>query len=98
MIFNFNILQIVVYQPNKGRGVPLGDSPPALPEKGADAIYNYENIPEKLWKKYSYAARFINLLKSKTTKITFYSASAKCCYMENGPNGDFEMSFYEGTY
>ncbi|CAG7709739.1 unnamed protein product [Allacma fusca] len=89
-------MRIILYQPNRGKGQLVGSEPPILPEQGADAIYNYDNLPEKHWKKYCYASRFVDLVKSKTPKITYYSSSAKCFYMENGPDADFEACFYEG--
>jgi polo-like kinase 4 len=92
----FPFIQIVVYQPNLGKGVPIGDCPPRLPSEGTDSIYNFDNIPKKHWKKYSYASKFVDLVKSKTPKITFYSSAAKCFLMENYPNPDFEACFYEG--
>jgi len=47
-----------LYRPNGGRGCAVGDSPPALPEEGADAIYSFESLPAKHWKKYLYASRY----------------------------------------
>jgi len=85
-----------MYQPNKSKGVPVGDAPPSLPTAGADSIFSYENIPEKHWKKYSYAFKFVELVKSKTPKVTYYSSTAKCYWMES--NLDFEMNFYEGDH
>lgn len=38
---------MVVYSVNK----PLRDKPPDLPEQGTDAMYSYENLPQKHWKK-----------------------------------------------
>lgn len=89
-------LRVVLYRPNGGRGCSVGDSPPALPEEGADAIYSFESLPAKHWKKYLYASRFVNLVKAKTPKVTFYSDKAKCLLMENDPDPDFEVCFYEG--
>ncbi|KAJ4437379.1 hypothetical protein ANN_17522 [Periplaneta americana] len=99
------LVQVVLYRPNSGRGCNVADSPPSLPEQGADAIYSFESLPEKHWKKYLYASRcvksyylkmFVNLVKAKTPKITFYSNKAKCLLMENDPDPDFEVCFYEG--
>ncbi|XP_055322215.1 serine/threonine-protein kinase PLK4 [Sitodiplosis mosellana] len=87
-------LRIVVYQPDAGRGVKIQDTPPDLPESGADSIYSYENLPSKHQKKYVYASRFIQLVRAKTPKITYYSHKGKCDLMENLEN--FELSFYDG--
>lgn len=43
-----------------------------------------------------YRFRFVNLLRAKTPKVTFYSEKAKCLLMENDPDPDFEVCFYEG--
>ncbi|KAF7278138.1 hypothetical protein GWI33_008755 [Rhynchophorus ferrugineus] len=87
-------LRIVLYEPEGGRGVPPADEPPPLPVQGADQIYSIENLPEKHWKKYMYAFKFVELVRAKTPKITLYSDKAKCLLMENLL--DFEMCFYEG--
>lgn len=73
----------------------IQDCPPDLPESGADSIYSYENLPSKHQKKYIYASRFIHLVRSKTPKITYYSAQGKCELMENLDH--FEVSFYDGS-
>ncbi|CRL04343.1 CLUMA_CG017436, isoform A [Clunio marinus] len=87
-------LRIVLYQPNNGKGVKIQDRPPELPTIGADQIYSYENLPEKHWRKYMYAHRFIQMVRAKTPKITFYSNLAKCQLMETLE--DFEMFLYKG--
>ena len=60
------------------------------------ASYTYHNLPKKYWRKYEYAANFVGLVRSKTSKITLYSKRAKCMLMENGPEPDFEACFYSG--
>nr|XP_053642511.1 serine/threonine-protein kinase PLK4-like [Cherax quadricarinatus] len=40
---------------------------------------------------------FVKLLKSKTTKITYYTDQAKFFLMENSPDPDFVATFYHGT-
>lgn len=87
-------LRIVLYQPNHGKGTKVENEPPELPLNGADHIYSYENLPEKHWKKYMYAHRFIQMVRAKTPKVTFYSELAKCQLMENLE--DFEMCLYKG--
>lgn len=59
-----------------------------------DEVFTYHNLPQKHWKKYLYAARFVDLVKAKTPKITLYSPLAKCQLMENGT--DIDMFFYSG--
>ncbi|KAG0710829.1 Serine/threonine-protein kinase PLK4 [Chionoecetes opilio] len=90
-------LRIVIYRPNGGSGAAPGESPVPLPEEGVDLICSYENLPSKYWTKYKAAARFVKLLRSKTTKITYYSDQAKFYLMENSPNADFLGHFYHGT-
>ncbi|GLV35155.1 Sak kinase [Carabus blaptoides fortunei] len=87
-------MRIVLYEPEGGKGAIPADKPPTLPQRGADAIFSYENLPEKHWKKYLYAAKFVDLVRAKTPKITYYSENAKCVLMENLT--DFEACFYDG--
>ncbi|XP_066156659.1 serine/threonine-protein kinase PLK4 isoform X2 [Euwallacea fornicatus] len=87
-------LRIVMYEPEGGRGVPPSEETPPLPGQGADKIYSIENLPEKHWKKYMYAFKFVELVRAKTPKVTYYSDKAKCLLMENLT--DFEGCFYEG--
>lgn len=87
-------LRIILYEPEGGRGVPPSDSPPPLPILGTDQIFSFENLPAVHWKKYMYASKFVNLVKAKTAKITYYTDKTKCQLMENLT--DFEACFYEG--
>lgn len=87
-------LRIIIYQPENGKGLPPSSSPPPLPSAGTDQIFSFENLPEKHWKKYAYAAKFVELVKAKTPKITYYTDKAKCLLMENLT--DFEACFHEG--
>lgn len=88
-------MRIIIYQPDPGRGLPIGEQPPELPATTADNIFSYDNLPAKHWKKYVYAARFVSLVKSKTPKVTYYSQEAKCALMETLE--DFEACFYNGA-
>jgi len=72
------------------------NQPPTLPIKDPVKQFTYADLPKKYWKKYQYASRFVNLVRSKTPKITLYSNRAKCMLMENEPNPDFEVIFYDG--
>ncbi|KAM8808163.1 serine/threonine-protein kinase PLK4 [Eudromia elegans] len=86
---------IAVYHPNEGRGFLLDDRPPAPPED--TCVYNFDSLPEKYWKKYQYAAKFVQLVRTKTPKVTFYTRYAKCMLMENSPTADVEVCFYDGA-
>ena len=55
---------ITVYYPNDGRGFPRADRPP-LPTDNISR-YSFDNLPEKYWRKYQYASRSIQLVRSKT--------------------------------
>ncbi|XP_030375215.1 serine/threonine-protein kinase PLK4 isoform X2 [Scaptodrosophila lebanonensis] len=87
--------RIIIYQPDPGRGLPIRDQPPDSYVPSEDCVFCYENLPTKHWKKYVYAARFVSLVKSKTPKLTYFSAEAKCQLMEN--MSDFEIYFYSGA-
>lgn len=62
------------------------------PDHSAVELYAYPLMPVKHWKKYTYAERFVQLVRAKTPKITYYSALAKCQLMET--LDDFELFFY----
>lgn len=53
-------------------------------------------VAEKYWKKYQYASKFVQLVKSKTPKVTLYTKYAKVMLMENSPTADLEVCFYDG--
>lgn len=89
-------LKFILYHPNGNRGVPIKNEPPDLPARSAEVMYNYEDIPEKHFKKYMYAAKFVQMVKAKTPKITLYSDKAKCQLMETLQ--DYEVVFYDGMY
>ncbi|XP_068947253.1 serine/threonine-protein kinase PLK4 isoform X2 [Petaurus breviceps papuanus] len=86
---------ITIYYPNDGKGFPL-DSRPVPPPKDVTR-YSFDSLPEKYWRKYQYASRFVQLVRSKTPKITLFSKYAKCILMENSPHADFEVWFYDGA-
>ncbi|XP_012383627.1 serine/threonine-protein kinase PLK4 [Dasypus novemcinctus] len=86
---------ITVYYPNDGRGFPLADRPPSPTEN--ISRFSFDNLPEKYWRKYQYASRFVQLVRSKSPKITYFTRYAKCILMENSPGADFEVWFYDGA-
>ncbi|OWF53904.1 serine/threonine-protein kinase PLK4-like isoform X2 [Mizuhopecten yessoensis] len=85
-----------IYQPNNGRGEPVCDVPVTLPPVPSKS-YTFDTLPEKYWKKYQYAARFVKLVRSKTPKVTLFTSRSKCMLMENSPDADFESIFYDGA-
>ncbi|KAJ8934369.1 hypothetical protein NQ314_013410 [Rhamnusium bicolor] len=70
-------LRIILYEPEGGKGAPVSNEPAILPPQGADKIYSIENLPEKHWKKYMYAFKFVDLVRAKTPKVTYYTDKAK---------------------
>lgn len=80
--------RIEIYQPDPGRGQ---DAPV---DQHRIEHFAYPHLPSKHWKKYTYAARFVQLVRAKTPKVTYYSRLAKCQLMETLV--DFEMYFYAG--
>uniref|UniRef100_A0A3B4A7Z4 Serine/threonine-protein kinase PLK4 n=1 Tax=Periophthalmus magnuspinnatus TaxID=409849 RepID=A0A3B4A7Z4_9GOBI len=86
---------VTIYQPNDGKGFPVLDHPPAPPEN--ILICSYDDLPEKYWKKYQYASKFVQLVKSKTPKVTLYTKYAKVMLMENSPNANLEVCFYDSS-
>lgn len=88
--------QITVFHPGEGgRGVAVGDSPPLPPASSKN--FTFKSLPDKYFKKYQYAARFVSLVRSKTPKVTMYTERAKCMLMENSPASDFDVVFYDGA-
>lgn len=81
-------MKIVIYLVDSNRGKNMEYDPKP------DEVFSYHNLPQKHWKKYLYASRFVDLVKAKTPKITLYSALAKCQLMENGT--DIDLFFYSG--
>lgn len=88
-------LRVVLYKPK----VPLevGSQPSPLPSRGADSIYSYENLPACHHRKYMYAFLFVQLVRAKTSKLTLYTQRSKCLFMENGPQPDCQVHFYNGV-
>ncbi|XP_026758163.1 serine/threonine-protein kinase PLK4 [Galleria mellonella] len=81
-------MKIIIYTVDNCKGNNTDHDP------GPDEVFSYHNLPQKHWKKYLYASRFVDLVKAKTPKITLYSSLAKCQLMEN--NTDLDMFFYSG--
>lgn len=86
-------LRIIKYEPGDGKGVPPSSHPPPLPLRSATQIYSFETLPKKEWSKYLYAAEFVEYVRGRTPKVTWFTDKAKCLLMENG---DFEANFYDG--
>lgn len=89
---------IIIYQPNRGKGCPIGPVPIPIPtDKTQYSQYSYDTLPKSYWKVYSYAYKVVNIVRSRTAKITKYinanSISAKCILYDTSP--DFSTQFFE---
>ncbi|XP_074650005.1 serine/threonine-protein kinase PLK4-like [Tubulanus polymorphus] len=83
---------ITVYEPpRKNRSIAMEPIP--IPED--KTTYTYSNLPQRYWKKYQYAERFVRMVKSMTPKVTLYTKRCKCMLMENSP--DFQVIFHDGA-
>ncbi|EFN78661.1 serine/threonine-protein kinase PLK4 [Harpegnathos saltator] len=87
-------LRVVLYKPHVA--LEVGSQPPPLPSRGADSIYSYENLPACHHRKYMYAVLFVKLVRAQTSKLTLYTQRSKCLFMENGPQPNCEVHFYNG--
>uniref|UniRef100_H2Z6T3 Serine/threonine-protein kinase PLK4 n=1 Tax=Ciona savignyi TaxID=51511 RepID=H2Z6T3_CIOSA len=88
---------IKVYPPSSTsqHGCMLSKRPPEPPP--TTVTYEKTNLPDKYHNKYKYLARFVQLVRSKTPKVTLFTQQAKCMLMENAPDPDLEASFYNGS-
>jgi hypothetical protein len=69
--------KIMIYQPNSGKGFPVTDRPTSPPrDKGHFLEYDYQTLPQKYWKKYLYASRFVLF----DLVLTFYSDLSNVCW------------------
>jgi polo-like kinase 4 len=53
-------MSIKIYLPNSGKGEPVSDHAVSLPETPSKQ-FSFDELPEKFWKKYQYAARLVPL-------------------------------------
>lgn len=88
-------LQVEIFRPHD----PAHNGPSASPEHDGfylHACYTYHDLPSRYWKRYQYVSEFVNVVRSKTPKVTLFTDQAKCTLMENGPNPDYQVYFYNG--
>lgn len=92
------MIQIQIYSPAGDKnGCPVSDQPPSLPpDSKGSKHFTFDSLPDKYWKRYQYATRFVKLVRSKTPKVTLYTPQAKAMLMENSPQTDFEVTFFDG--
>ena len=60
--------------------------------------FTYHNLPAKHWKRYQYAARFVQVIRSNTPKVTLFNSSGKFVLMDNSPHPDFEAVFRSPSF
>ncbi len=60
-------IKITTYQPNGKIGIPLQASPSVTPSSAVS--YAFSGLPQRLWKKYQYADKFVRLVRMKTPKV-----------------------------
>ena len=60
--------KITSYDDANGRvGLPLEEKPPPVPDSAVS--YAFSGLPQKFWKKYQYADKFIRLVRMKSPKV-----------------------------
>ena len=77
---------------------PNGREITVIPNGGRSERYSYEELSKKDHiEKYNYAAKYVLGLRRNTPKMTSFvmCESAACYLMENDPNPDFRMDFYD---
>ncbi|MBZ3875228.1 Serine/threonine-protein kinase PLK4 [Sciurus carolinensis] len=76
---------ITINYPNDGRGFPLADKPPS--PIGNISRYSFDSLPEKYWRKYQYASRFVQLLLLCLLLLLTYSRTPAYCPLIFPPGG-----------
>ena len=65
--------KVTTYQANGRDGVPLLDRPGEVPKSAVS--YAFSGLPQKLWKKYQYADKFVRLVRMKSPKVKDFRRS-----------------------
>ena len=63
--------KVTCYQPNGRDGVPLLAVPADIPKSAVS--YAFSGLPQRLWKKYQYADKFVRLVRMKSPKVSYCS-------------------------
>nr|XP_018670432.1 serine/threonine-protein kinase PLK4-like isoform X1 [Ciona intestinalis] len=92
---NGNSIKIFSPTTKEQSGYILSKQPPIPPD--STNTYEKSTLPDKYHNKYKYLARFVQLVRSKTPKVTLFTKQAKCMLMENAPEADLEACFYNGA-
>lgn len=73
------------------------NEPPRQPDTVHGVQYfTFENLPKEHWNKYRYAKRFVEVIQAQTPKVTVNEDAARCMMMENTPNPNYSVEFYDG--
>ena len=67
-----NVIETIIISSD---GADIQVSRSNSPEFGVRG-WRYEELPTKYWSKYNYAAKFVNLVRESTPKITVYTDDA----------------------
>ncbi|XP_077477260.1 serine/threonine-protein kinase PLK4 isoform X2 [Stigmatopora argus] len=88
-------LMVTIDQPRGAKSFSVLDCSTAPTDN--TLICSYGDLPEKYWNKYQYASKMVQLVKSKTPKVSLYTTYGKVILMENSPAADLEVRFYDGA-
>ncbi|KAK0043027.1 serine/threonine-protein kinase PLK4 [Biomphalaria pfeifferi] len=86
-------MKVKLYKPKGGKAIPISDQPP--PGPGNCETYIYPDMPKEYLDKYRYAARSVAVIRSKTPKVIMYTDRARYMLMDNSPEPDFWVDFYD---
>lgn len=68
--------KVTCYQPNGRDGVPLLAMPADIPKSAVS--YAFSGLPQRLWKKYQYADKFVRLVRMKSPKVSYCFVVESC--------------------
>uniref|UniRef100_A0A2C9JP73 Serine/threonine-protein kinase PLK4 n=1 Tax=Biomphalaria glabrata TaxID=6526 RepID=A0A2C9JP73_BIOGL len=86
-------MKVKLYKPKGGKAIPVSDQPPPGPDNCE--TYIYPDMPKEYLDKYRYAARSVAVIRSKTPKVIMYTDRARYMLMDNSPEPDFWVDFYD---
>ena len=66
-------IKVTSYCPNGKIGVPLTQAPPETLNSAVS--YAFSGLPQRLWKKYQYADKFVRLVRMKSPKVSCIALS-----------------------
>ncbi|GBM75032.1 Transposable element Tcb2 transposase [Araneus ventricosus] len=88
-------MEIKMYKPPKKTF--LDDDPPPFPNDSKEIkSYDYQKLPKMYHGKYLVAKQFVDILRAKKPKLIINGKNARFYVMENSPDPDMKMEFYDG--